>query len=82
MSSVATSWAKTTEESLAKGLALYEKFKDHPLIYGALAPHAPYTVDDETFSKIVQYMKGTLKLLLCTNTESVSSTLLTRLTFI
>jgi len=30
---------------LARGLALLDRWKDHPLITPVLAPHAPYTVD-------------------------------------
>ncbi len=50
--SVPTAWAATTEEYFAKGLALVDEFKDHPLVQVAFAPHAPYTVDDKTFTHI------------------------------
>lgn len=34
----------TVDDMLAKQRELAERFKDHPLIQAALAPHAPYTV--------------------------------------
>lgn len=47
-----TKWAKTTDEYFSKGLDFYEQYKDNPYITPTLAPHAPYTVSDESFIRI------------------------------
>ena len=49
-----SAWANNSEEYLQKGLALYQQFRQQPLISTAFAPHAPYTVSDESFVKIRQ----------------------------
>lgn len=48
-----TAWSQNTTESLEKGLAFYEQYKDNPLITTTLAPHAPYTVNDESFMRVL-----------------------------
>lgn len=45
-------WAANEDEYFAKGLAVHDAFRDHPLITTALAPHAPYTVGDRAFERI------------------------------
>ncbi len=50
-----TAWAKDTDEYLHKGLQLVDEYKNHAFIKTAFAPHAPYTVDDATFEKVVTY---------------------------
>ncbi len=52
-----SAWAKNSDEYLQKGLALYQQFHQHPLITTAFAPHAPYTVSDESLIKIRQLAK-------------------------
>ncbi|MDF1646758.1 MAG: TRZ/ATZ family hydrolase [Legionellaceae bacterium] len=47
-----TKWAKTTDEYFTKGLDFYEQYKDNPYITTTFAPHAPYTVSDESFIRI------------------------------
>ncbi len=47
-----TPYAATADDYLTNGLAVWEKWHDKPLIRFALAPHAPYTVRDETFTRI------------------------------
>ncbi len=47
-----TAWARDAEEYFHKGLALRDNFKDHPRINIAFGPHAPYTVCDESLSKV------------------------------
>ena len=50
-----TNWAKDEAEHLHKALDVHNDIKNRPLIYTALAPHAPYTVTDSGFEKIVMY---------------------------
>ena len=47
-----TAYASDADDYLAKGLALRDRYRDHPLLSFCLAPHAPYTVSDRTFGKI------------------------------
>ncbi|MDP3512968.1 MAG: TRZ/ATZ family hydrolase [Sulfuritalea sp.] len=47
-----TSYAADADDYLAKGLAIRDDFAGDPLLSFCLAPHAPYTVADKTFSKI------------------------------
>jgi 5-methylthioadenosine/S-adenosylhomocysteine deaminase len=42
------------DDYLAKGLALRDRWREHPLLSFCLAPHAPYTVSDDTFRKIAK----------------------------
>ena len=46
-----TAWAKTADEYFAKGLALRDDLRASGLITTALAPHAPYTVSDESLTR-------------------------------
>jgi 5-methylthioadenosine/S-adenosylhomocysteine deaminase len=48
----ATRWASSADEYLKRGLALYDELHDQPLVSISLAPHAPYTVSDQTFQRI------------------------------
>ena len=48
-----TAYASDPDDYLAKGLATRDAFKRNPLIGFSMAPHAPYTVSDKTFEKIV-----------------------------
>jgi 5-methylthioadenosine/S-adenosylhomocysteine deaminase len=47
-----TPYASDADDYLNKGLAVREKWLDHPLIGFCLAPHAPYTVSDTTFERV------------------------------
>lgn len=47
-----SAWAATPAEYLEKGLALRDELKSDPLLRFSFGPHAPYTVDDESFSQI------------------------------
>lgn len=47
-----TAYAKDPAEYISKGLAVFDQYKNHPLVNFAFAPHAPYTVSDESFTKI------------------------------
>jgi 5-methylthioadenosine/S-adenosylhomocysteine deaminase len=47
-----TPWAATPAECFTKGLAFHEAYQHHPLISTTFAPHAPYTVADESFIRV------------------------------
>ena len=50
-----THFGKDADDYIHKGLAFRDRWNDHPLIKVACAPHAPYTVSDETLKKISTY---------------------------
>ncbi len=47
-----SAYASDPDDYLQKGLALRDRFREHPLLSFCLAPHAPYTVTDETLRKV------------------------------
>jgi len=47
-----TSWARDSEEYFSKGLAVHDQYKNHALVRTNFAPHAPYTVGNETFQRM------------------------------
>jgi 5-methylthioadenosine/S-adenosylhomocysteine deaminase len=47
-----SAWAKTRDEYFDKNLAVRDEFAGEALISTTLAPHAPYTVADESFERI------------------------------
>ncbi len=50
-----TTYASDADDYLAKGLAMRDEYRHHPLLSFCFAPHAPYTVGDKTFSNILTY---------------------------
>jgi 5-methylthioadenosine/S-adenosylhomocysteine deaminase len=48
-------WAKTADEYLHKALAAHDEIRELSLVSSALAPHAPYTVSDESLRQIAMY---------------------------
>ena len=48
-----TAYASDADDYINKGLAARETLLDNPLINFCLAPHAPYTVSDKTFERIL-----------------------------
>ncbi|HZX31175.1 MAG TPA: TRZ/ATZ family hydrolase [Rhodocyclaceae bacterium] len=48
-----TAYASDADDYIAKGLAARDQWIDHPLLSFCLAPHAPYTVSDATFERIL-----------------------------
>ena len=50
-----TAYACDADDYLHKGLAVRDRFGAEPLLSFTLAPHAPYTVSDKTFAKILTY---------------------------
>lgn len=47
-----TRYAADADDYLAKGLALHDAWRGHPLVRTAFAPHAPYTVSDAPLRRI------------------------------
>ncbi|HFD79294.1 MAG TPA: TRZ/ATZ family hydrolase [Gammaproteobacteria bacterium] len=47
-----TTYAQDADEYFARGLALQDEYKHHPLVGCCFAPHAGYTVSDEPLKKI------------------------------
>ncbi|MGR8918073.1 MAG: TRZ/ATZ family hydrolase [Gammaproteobacteria bacterium] len=45
-------WAGDVDEYFRKGQAVHDRYRGHPLISTAFAPHAPYTVDDAALARI------------------------------
>lgn len=48
-----TPYASDADDYLNKGLAAREHWREHPLISFCLAPHAPYTVSDASFERVL-----------------------------
>ncbi len=47
-----TSYAENPDEYFARGLAMHDEYRHHPLIRCAFAPHAPYTVSDQPLRRV------------------------------
>ncbi len=47
-----TVWASNADEYIEKAHAVHDDLRQHPLITTTFAPHAPYTVADESLKKI------------------------------
>jgi len=47
-----SAWASHPEEYLENGQRVHDRYRSHPLINTAFAPHAPYTVDDRTLRRV------------------------------
>lgn len=47
-----TPWARDADEYIHKGVAVHDRYKSEPLITTTFAPHAPYSVSDETLKRI------------------------------
>ncbi|MDP2827592.1 MAG: TRZ/ATZ family hydrolase [Sulfuricellaceae bacterium] len=52
---IPTPYASDADDYLHKGLQARDLFSSEPLLSFALAPHAPYTVSDKTFGKVLTY---------------------------
>jgi 5-methylthioadenosine/S-adenosylhomocysteine deaminase len=50
-----TAYAGDADDYLNKGLAIRDLHRDNTLLKFCMAPHAPYTVGDRTFEKILTY---------------------------
>ncbi len=48
-----TAWARTSAEYLSRGTDLvHDRYADHPLISTCFAPHATYSLSDESFAEL------------------------------
>ncbi|HSD60251.1 MAG TPA: TRZ/ATZ family hydrolase [Burkholderiales bacterium] len=50
-----TPYASDPDDYLNKGLQLRDQHRGNPLLRFCMAPHAPYTVSDKTFARVVTY---------------------------
>jgi 5-methylthioadenosine/S-adenosylhomocysteine deaminase len=50
-----SAYASDAQDYLAKGMTLRDRLRDEPLLSFCLAPHAPFTVSDDTFAQIATY---------------------------
>src|SRR5258706_7017867 len=48
-----TAYAADADDYIAKGLAARDALREEPLLSFCMAPHAPYTVSDKTFARVV-----------------------------
>jgi 5-methylthioadenosine/S-adenosylhomocysteine deaminase len=49
-----SAYGADADDYLSKGLALRDRWREHPMASFCLAPHAPYTVSDTTFGKVAK----------------------------
>jgi 5-methylthioadenosine/S-adenosylhomocysteine deaminase len=50
-----SAYASDADDYLQKGFAAHDNWRNNPLITSSIAPHAPYTVSNQTFKTIVTY---------------------------
>jgi 5-methylthioadenosine/S-adenosylhomocysteine deaminase len=50
-----TAYASDADDYLLKSLDARDAWRSHPLLTASLAPHAPYTVENRSFEKILTY---------------------------
>ena len=47
-------WGKNADECIDKATDIVKEYADHPMIHAGFGPHAPYTVSDQSYEKIIQ----------------------------
>lgn len=47
-----TAWAKSRDEYFERALSVHDEIGEMPLVSSAFAPHAPYTVSDQSFERM------------------------------
>lgn len=50
-----TAYAADADDYIQKGLEARDSWRNNPLLTSSIAPHAPYTVADATFEKVITY---------------------------
>ena len=48
-------YANDADDYLQKGVDAHDSWRNNPLITSSIAPHAPYTVSNQTFQKVITY---------------------------
>jgi len=51
----ASVYASDADDYLQKGFDAHDSWRDNPLITSSIAPHAPYTVSNQTLQKVITY---------------------------
>ena len=51
----ATNYANDAEDYISRGLDARDSWRDNPLISASFAPHAPYSVTNQTFESVLTY---------------------------
>lgn len=51
----ATNYARDADDYLQKGFEAHDSWRGNALISSSLAPHAPYTLSNQTFEKVLTY---------------------------
>jgi len=55
VSEFANSYATDADDYLQKGFEAHDSWRSNAMITSCIAPHAPYTVSDQTFEKVLTY---------------------------
>jgi len=55
VSEFANSYASDADDYLQKGFEAHDSWRSNVMITSCIAPHAPYTVSDQTFEKVLTY---------------------------
>lgn len=50
-----SAYANDADDYLQKGFDARDQWRGQPLLSSSLAPHAPYTIEDRTFEKVITY---------------------------
>ncbi len=50
-----SNYANDADDYLQKGLDARDSWRGNPLLTSSLAPHAPYTIENRTFEKVITY---------------------------
>ena len=50
-----TAYAADADDYIQKGLEARDSWRNNPLLTSSMAPHAPYTVSDITYEKVITY---------------------------
>ena len=50
-----SAYANDADDYLQKGVDAHDSWRNNPLITSSIAPHAPYTVSNQTFQKVITY---------------------------
>jgi len=54
---IAMPWSPTVQSCFDKTIALAQKVKAYPLVEASIAPHAPYTTDDDVLREVLRISK-------------------------